>query len=225
MGSSNNRRTFLKGIGAGSVLLGTLQFSLSANEEKKNIGVKPHYGMIFDQNKCVGCTDCELACAKVNLVPKGQHRLFVEDQTDPLNIMEKRFVRISCQQCVDSPCVKVCPTKACHHDSITNIVTMNTDDCIGCMYCVVACPYDDRFMNEETGAAENCDFCSHTNLKEGRDPACVEACKYDAIVFGDLNDENTFISKLLSVKDSVRMKPAFGTQPSLRYIPALKTGV
>lgn len=225
MSKENNRRTFLKGIGFGSVLLGSMQYGLSANEEEKKVGVNPHFGMVFDQTKCVGCTDCEIACSKVNFVPKGQHRLYVDDQTDPLHVKDRRFVRISCQQCEDSPCTTVCPTNACHKDSMTSIITMNADDCIGCQYCIVACPYDVRFINSETHAAENCNFCLGTNLTEGKDPACVEACKYDALVFGDFNNNNSYMNKLLDVKDSVRMKPGFGTKPSLRYIPSIKTGV
>ena len=225
MKNENNRRTFLKGIGFGSVFLGTLQYSLSANNQKIKISEKPHFGMIFDQTKCVGCSDCEIACAKVNLVPKGQHRLYVDDQTDPLHVMDRRFVRISCQQCEDSPCTEVCPTNACHKDSVTNIVTMNADDCVGCKYCIVACPYDVRFINNETHSAENCNFCLGTNLRDGKDPACVESCKYDALVFGNFNNDNSYMNKLLNIKDSLRMKPSFGTKPSLRYIPALKTGI
>lgn len=223
MKNNNKRRSFIKSLGLGTVFLGTAKYGLNAQENKLN--KKPHYGMIFDQNKCVGCSDCEIACSKVNKVPKGQHRLYVEDQTNPNNIMDKKYMRISCQQCIDSPCTQVCPTNACHRDSITDIVTMNTDDCIGCKYCIVACPYDVRFINEQTKAAENCNFCKDTNLKEGKIPACVESCKYDALIFGDFNDRNSYINKILSVKDSVRLKPHLGTKPSLRYIPIVKRGV
>lgn len=181
--------------------------------------------MIFDQNKCVGCSDCEVACRKVNEVPQGQVRLYVENKTDPAKPMEKKYVRVSCQQCEDAPCVAVCPSKACHRDAKTGIVTMNPDDCIACKYCIVACPYDVRFINKKTKAAENCNFCLNTNLAKGHEPACVEACKYKALVFGDLNDESSYINQILQVKDAVRMKPTFGTKPSLRYIPVVKVGV
>ena len=139
--------------------------------------------------------------------------------------MEKRYVRVSCQQCEDAPCVNVCPTKACHRDEKTGIVTMNADDCIACKYCIVACPYDVRFINHETKAAENCNFCFNTNFAKKQDPACVQACKYKALVFGDLNDPDSYINQILHVKDAVRMKPTFGTKPSLRYIPVVKVGV
>lgn len=224
----NKRRAFIKYLSVGSVGVGVASYSnllaktQPSQDETKD--KKPHFGMIFDQNKCVGCTDCERACKKVNLVPKDQMRLYVQDKTDPQKRMEKRYVRVSCQQCVDAPCVKVCPTKACHKDE-NGITTMNTDDCIACKYCIVACPYDVRFINEETKSAESCNFCADTNLKDGHEPACVEACKYDALVFGDLNDENSYISKMLNVKDSLRMRPECGTNPSLRYIPVVKLGV
>lgn len=227
MKEQNTRRTFFKFLASGAAVAGAtsvLGKSINLDAQTEN-GKKPHYGMIFDQNKCVGCTDCEIACKKVNSVPKGQMRLFIQDKTDPLNLKEKRYVRVSCQQCEDAPCVNVCPTKACHKDKKTGITTMNTDDCIACKYCIVACPYDVRFINHETRAAESCNFCLDTNLKDGHEPACIEACRYEAIVFGDLNDENSHISQLLRVKDSLRMHPECGTKPSLRYIPAVKLGV
>lgn len=227
MKEQNTRRTFFKFLASGAAVAGAtsvLGKSINLDAQTEN-GKKPHYGMIFDQNKCVGCTDCEIACKKVNSVPKGQMRLFIQDKTDPLNLKEKRYVRVSCQQCEDAPCVTVCPTKACHKDEKTGITTMNTDDCIACKYCIVACPYDVRFINHETRAAESCNFCLDTNLKDGHEPACIEACRYEAIVFGDLNDANSHISQLLRVKDSLRMHPECGTKPSLRYIPAVKLGV
>ena len=73
--------------------------------------------------------------------------------------------------------------------------------------------------------ADNCDFCLRARLQKGEEPGCVEACKFDALVFGDLNDPKSFISRLLNVKDSVRIRPELGTDPQLRYIPIVKKGV
>ena len=227
MEQDEKRRNFLKYLGASSVVVGTIGQGVLAEEQAQtsNEGKKPHYGMIFDQNKCVGCTECEVACHKINAVPEAQARLYVQNKTDPATPMEKRYVRVSCQQCEDAPCVNVCPTKACHRDEKTGIVTMNADDCIACKYCIVACPYDVRFINHETKAAENCNFCFNTNFAKKQDPACVQSCKYKALVFGDLNDPDSYINQILHVKDAVRMKPTFGTKPSLRYIPVVKVGV
>ena len=223
MQNQNSRRAFFKrmAVVAAGASVASSGFAFKSEESTK----KPHFGMIFDQNKCVGCTDCEVACRKVNLVPKGQMRLFVEDKTDPKNLLDKRYVRVSCQQCVDAPCVAVCPTKACHKDEKTGIQTTNIDDCIACKYCIVACPYDVRYIDKVTHSAQSCNFCVDTNLKDEKEPACVEACRYEAIVFGDLNDENSHISKLLAVKDSIRLRAELGTKPSLRYIPKVKMGV
>lgn len=223
MQNQNSRRAFFKrmAVVAAGASVASSGFAFKSEESAK----KPHFGMIFDQNKCVGCTDCEVACRKVNLVPKGQMRLFVEDKTDPKNLLDKRYVRVSCQQCEDAPCVAVCPTKACHKDIETGIQTTNIDDCIACKYCIVACPYDVRYIDKVNHSAQSCNFCIDTNLKDKKDPACVEACRYEALVFGDLNDESSHISQLLAVKDSIRLRVELGTKPSLRYIPKVKAGV
>ncbi len=223
MDKNNARRDFFKYVGISSLSLTTIGYAAAASKDEPK--VKPHYGMIFDQNKCVGCGECEKACRTTNDVPHEQARLFVQDKTNPQTPHEKRFVRVSCQQCEDAPCVMVCPSKACHKDEKTGIVTMTAEDCIACKYCIVACPYDVRFINERTKSAENCNFCANTNFAQGKSPACVESCKYKALIFGDLNDPNAYINQMLLVKDAVRMKPEFGTKPSLRYIPVVKVGV
>ena len=110
-------------------------------------------------------------------------------------------------------------------DPATNIVTMDNSRCVGCKYCIAGCPYNVRFINEETKAAENCDFCLHSKLAIGEQPACVQACRYDALVFGDTNDPNSYISKMLAVKNSVRVRAVLGTHPNLHYIPKLKEEV
>ena len=186
--------------------------------------------MVFDQNKCVGCRDCRDACNETNKLPAGRSLLILELQGDKLESdrgysPDRKYVRVSCQQCENAPCVTVCPTGAAHRDPKTNIVTMDPSKCVGCKYCIVACPYNVRFINEQTKVADNCDFCLHTRLEKQQQPACVESCKYDALVFGDLNDPKSYVSRLLAVKDSVRIRPELGTKPSLRYIPIVKKGV
>jgi protein NrfC len=137
----------------------------------------------------------------------------------------RKYIRVSCQQCQDAPCVRVCPTGAACRDAKTGIVTMDESKCVGCKYCIAACPYNVRFINKETKVAENCDFCLKTKLSKGEDPACVQACRHDALIFGDVNDPNSYVGKLLAVKDTVRIRPHLGTDPSLRYIPIVKQGV
>ncbi|GIU48558.1 MULTISPECIES: 4Fe-4S dicluster domain-containing protein [Shewanella] len=235
MSENIERRRFLKGMGAASLILGPMGCT-SVEDDSKNAN-KPHYVMVFDQNKCVGCGECKEACNVANNLPDGKSKLLMEHQSGGVEGLacphcgkekcncERKFVRVSCQQCKNAPCVSVCPTGAAHKDPETGIVTMDASKCAGCKYCIGACPYNARFINEETDVADNCDFCLNTKLAKGELPACVQQCKYDALIFGDANDPTSYVNKLLAVKDSVRMKPQFGTEPSLRYIPVVKLGV
>ncbi|WP_028773926.1 4Fe-4S dicluster domain-containing protein [Shewanella waksmanii] len=235
MSENIERRRFLKCLGAGSLILAPLGCS-SVKEEDSNSN-RPHYAMVFDQNKCVGCGECKEACNKANNLPEGKSRLMMEQQSGGVEGQkcshcgktecdcERKYVRVSCQQCKNAPCVTVCPTGAAHRDPATGIVTMNADKCAGCKYCIAACPYDARYINKDTDVADNCDFCLNSKLAKGELPACVQGCRYDALIFGDVNDPNSYISRLLAVKDSVRIKSHFGTEPSLRYIPIVKQGV
>lgn len=230
------RRRFLKGVGASSLLLGTV--GCSAVKEEASAQNKPRYVMVFDQNKCTGCGDCKTACNQINDLPEGVSKVLLErkaghEEGKPCPQCGKtndcgctrKYVRVSCQQCQSAPCVAVCPTGAAHKDPQTGIVTMDDSKCAGCKYCIAACPYNARLINANTDVADNCDFCLEAKLSKGELPACVQACRYDAIVFGDANDPTSFVSRLLAVKDSVRIKAHLGTEPSLRYIPVVKLGV
>lgn len=221
MSNKIDRRKFLTGAGVGS--LAVLSLGGCSTGDKKDDKSRPHYVMVFDQNKCIGCGLCKRSCSETNNVPAGQLRMTLERQSATPD--ERKYVRVSCQQCEDAPCVKVCPTGAAHRDPATGIVTMDNDKCVGCKYCIAACPYNVRFINKETKVAENCDFCLHSRLAKGEDPACVSACRHGALIFGDANDPQSYVNKLLAVKDSVRIKPHLGTEPSLRYIPVVKQGV
>lgn len=219
-----DRRKFLTGAGVGSLAVLSLT-GCGKDGMIKDAKASPHYVMVFDQNKCIGCGLCKRSCSETNKVPAGQLRMTLERQS-PLGVPgERKYVRVSCQQCQDAPCVTVCPTGAAHRDPATGIVTMDNDKCVGCKYCIAACPYNVRFINKETKFAENCDFCLHSRLQKGEDPACVTACRHGALEFGDANDPNSFVNKLLKVKDSVRIRPQLGTEPSLHYIPIIKQGV
>ncbi|MBR9728790.1 4Fe-4S dicluster domain-containing protein [Shewanella intestini] len=234
MSENRERRRFLKCLGASSLIIAPLGCSSVKEESDSN---KPHYVMVFDQNKCTGCGECKDSCNVANNLPDGKSRVLLEqlsgdsndaqclDKGTEDNLCDRKYVRVSCQQCQNAPCVTVCPTGAAHRDKKTGIVTMDASKCAGCKYCIAACPYDARFINNETDVADNCDFCLNSKLVKGELPACVTQCRYDALIFGDMNDPTSYVSKLLKVKDAVRIKPGFGTQPSLRYIPIVKVGV
>lgn len=219
-----DRRKFLAGTALGA---GTAVFLDKQEAKAGNVsGYKARFAMIFDQNKCVGCGACKEACSETNHVPAGQLRMTLERQS-PLDGTpgNRKYVRVSCQQCSEPPCVRVCPTGAAHIDPATNIVTMDNSRCVGCKYCIAACPYNVRYINSETKVADNCDFCLKTKLANGEEPACVQACRHGALYFGDVNDPQSIISRLLRVKDTVRIRPHLGTEPSLRYVTVQKEGV
>lgn len=219
-----DRRKFLAGTALGA---GTAVFLDKQEAKAGNVsGYKARFAMIFDQNKCVGCGACKEACSETNHVPAGQLRMTLERQS-PLDRTpgNRKYVRVSCQQCSEPPCVRVCPTGAAHIDPATNIVTMDNSRCVGCKYCIAACPYNVRYINSETKVADNCDFCLKTKLANGEEPACVQACRHGALYFGDVNDPQSIISRLLRVKDTVRIRPHLGTEPSLRYVTVQKEGV
>lgn len=215
-----NRRKLL-----GAAAFGAAALPLSGCTGISHEETQPHYVMVFDQNKCVGCGACKLACNEANKLPAGRSRLLMQlngVHPDGSNKKDRHYTRVSCQQCEEAPCIRVCPTGAAHRDEKTGIVTVDPSLCIGCKYCIVACPYNVRYIREDTGAADHCNFCLDTKLKNGEQPACVSACRYDALAFGNVKDKKTYVAKLLDFKDSVRVRPELGTKPSLRYIPLKK---
>ncbi len=142
---------------------------------------------------------------------------------------------VLCNHCDEPPCVRVCPTKATFKMESNGIVAMDYHRCIGCRFCMMGCPYGARSFNwfdprpyitEVTpefptrmrGVVEKCNFCGE-RLALGKEPACVEAVmETGAIVFGDLNDPESEISKILDQEHTIQRKPSLGTKPSVFYI-------
>ena len=155
------------------------------------------------------------------------------------NLVHSR-VPVLCNHCDNPPCVRVCPTQATWKRE-DGIVMMDWHRCIGCRYCAAACPYGSRSFNwrdprgeredgkplikeknpafptRMLGVVEKCTFCNE-RLEKGLNPACVEACPQKALVFGDLEDPESGVRKLLSERFSFRRKPGLGTQPQVYYI-------
>ncbi|MCT7944474.1 sulfate reduction electron transfer complex DsrMKJOP subunit DsrO [Shewanella septentrionalis] len=184
--------------------------------------VGKRYGMVIDLRRCVGCQACTVACTIENQPPLGQFRTTVqqyevsqqEDTTPPTFLMLPRL----CNHCENPPCIPVCPTGATFQRK-DGIVVVNNEWCVGCGYCVQACPYDARFINHDTNTADKCTFCAH-RLDAGLLPACVETCVGEARVIGDLNDPNSQISQLLAANktDIKVLKPTANTSPRVFYI-------
>lgn len=132
--------------------------------------------MVIDTAKCVGCSDCVVACQTENEVPFGYCRDWITETvngTYPLVEMELRSER--CNHCENPPCVRTCPTGA-SHVAKGGIVLVTGDMCIGCGACIESCPYDARYQHPKEGYVDKCTFCIH-RVEKGLDPACVAVCQ------------------------------------------------
>ncbi len=172
------------------------------------------YALVIDTTKCIGCGACIEACHLRNDLPEEQsfiHHLVKGDEHVTWHLM------VQCQHCADAPCATVCPTNATYIRE-DGVVLINEKLCVGCKYCMVACPYDARIFNEEKGVVEKCWLCLDWVLGGGV-PACVQACIPGARIFGRTDDPNSEVSQLISSGRAKPLHPEFGTHPSvLTYI-------
>lgn len=162
--------------------------------------------------------------------------VFPEHSSYHINSTTKKHPSVAlCNHCDDPPCVRACPTQATFVNKTNGIVGMDFHRCIGCRFCMAACPYGARSFNWQDprpyiksynpqfptrmrGVVEKCNFCGE-RLALGQEPACVEACKgTGAMVFGDLNDPNSEVRKVLDKEFTIQRKPSVGTKPSVFYI-------
>lgn len=178
---------------------------------------KVHYGMVIDLRRCIGCHACTVTCKMENSVPEGFFRSWVveADKGNYPNVTRVKLPRL-CNQCESAPCEHVCPVKATHRD-VGGVVVVDAEKCIGCRYCISACPYDARFLDPKKGIAEKCDLCLN-RIQAGLMPACVSTCVAHARFFGDLNDAQSEVSQLMAENPSQVLRPDLGTKPSVFYI-------
>ena len=183
-------------------------------------GRKVQYGMVIDVRRCIGCHSCTVACKSEFDVPLGVNRSWVEytEKGEYPNVGRSFLPRL-CNHCSEPPCVKVCPTDATYKRDQDGIVVIDSGLCIGCKYCIHACPYDARFLNPVTGFADKCDFCIH-RVSKGLVPACVNTCVGGARIFGDLGDPDSDISKLIATNRVTVLRREMGTFPNVYYIGA-----
>ncbi len=220
------------------------------------------WGMIIDLQKCTGCGECAAACKienNVNIVtPEQSHMGRSMLWMDMITIHEGEYPRLRikqiprpCMHCDHPPCIKVCPVRATYKND-EGIVTQIFPQCIGCRYCMVACPYTVKSFNWYTpewapgirkttnpdvsarpaGVVEKCTFCIHRLQKakeeakaenrelkvEDYQPACVESCPTGAMVFGDLDNKNHEVTKLMHSPRAVRLLEDLGTEPKVIYL-------
>ncbi|HQT91199.1 MAG TPA: 4Fe-4S dicluster domain-containing protein [Candidatus Kryptobacter bacterium] len=207
--------------------------------------------MVVDLKKCIsekGCSRCIDACNKVHNIPDfGESKdeikwIWKEPYEDAFLDQENFFMKdefrdkkvpVFCNNCDNPPCVEVCPTQATFKRD-DGIVMMDWHRCIGCRYCMAACPYGSRSFNwrdprpfikdinpdfptRTKGVVEKCTWCDE-RVSQGLLPLCVEACPVKAMAFGNLNDPASEVRELLKDNFSVRRKPGLGTSPEIFYL-------
>lgn len=197
------------------------------------------FGMIIDLKRCIGCHACTIACKVENCTAPGIFwARVVDEEKGSFPQVRRRFLPKLCMQCQNPPCVDVCPTGASFQRE-DGIVLINSDKCIGCGYCIVACPYGARYRNpakrgyfgeelnpqeklgyeeHEVGVAEKCTFCVH-RLEKGQEPACVQVCPTDARIFGVLDNSLSEVSQLIRVRYGFQLLPELNTEPCVYYLP------
>ncbi len=165
---------------------------------------------VFDENKCVGCNACSVACMNENGVDPALPWRNVYAAPAEKPELPLFYLSMSCNHCEDAPCMKGCPALAYSRDDITGAVLHHVDKCIGCQYCTWTCPFDAPKYNASKGIVEKCTFCNH-RLLEGRKPACAELCPV-----GALDVEQTIFSR----KDSWESSPVtVDVGSKIRIIP------
>ncbi len=261
----DNRRDFLKKAGLGSLVglgvfkaldkFGVEKAYAAGSSDEDTPGAR--LGLVVDASKCKeGCADCINRCHTIHNVPEFENP---KDElkwlwTDPFeNVFpskshqfvsettkSKPFLAL-CNHCKTPPCVRVCPAKATFKRGSDGVVLMDFHRCIGCRFCMAACPYGARSFNwnnpriegtdklvggkninpnfptRERGVVEKCNLCAE-RLAKNLIPACVEVCEEEALVFGDLNNPNSKIRQILKSNHTIQRKSELGTGPSVFYI-------
>jgi phenylacetyl-CoA:acceptor oxidoreductase subunit 1 len=209
------------------------------------------YVMVVDLEKCTGCQTCVVACKMWNgLGPSIQRVTVVEKEEGQYPDVRRVYVPKRCMNCKDPQCTKVCPTGATERNDEKGIVTVDKDKCMGCRYCMMACPYNARtfqksemwyhaepsewekmrYKEHPPGIVDKCDFCIsrldsglEKALTPGIDPdatpMCVLSCIASALYFGDIEDPESNVSKIIQSRGGFRLLPEMETDPSIYYLP------
>ncbi len=215
------------------------------------------YGMLIDLKRCIGCYACAIACKAENGTPPAIHwRRVLWHEEGRYPNARRVPTPVACNHCANPPCVTVCPTGASHTEE-GGLVLIDEHKCIGCRYCMMACPYKNRYFlkerrayfpdhgftpfeemggearidwNSKINTVVKCTFCEHRlrkaeakGLKPGVDreatPACVITCIAKAMYFGDLDDPNDEMNRLIAARGGFQLRPEAGTDPSVYYLP------
>jgi molybdopterin-containing oxidoreductase family iron-sulfur binding subunit len=220
--------------------------TVGVSQEEARLGIPNRkFVMVIDLGRCNNARKCVTACQKMHHLPDDKEWLVVlmmrESDKEPPFWFPK-----TCFHCDNPPCVKVCPVSATFKRN-DGLVLIDNERCIGCKFCMAACPYSTRVFNwdepeqseeianmehspetslpREIGTVEKCDFCPDM-LRAGKLPDCVTACPNGAFYFGDENedvvtngDETVQFKKFIREKGGYRYKVEFGTEPRVWYLP------
>lgn len=210
-----------------------------------------HWGYVADLKQCIGCKVCTVACKQSNNVPVDSWRRIIDCGVGGSPERYRLSIPLHCMHCSEPSCMEVCPTKATYRrpDGIVNI---DYKKCIGCGYCIVACPYEARTItyhnkseflvksiekdleigegdNDRIGVCTKCNFCLpriEEGLAKGKQPGmdpeatpmCVVSCIAEANNFGDLDDPDSVVSKLIRERKNFCLNENLGTLPSVYYL-------
>ena len=234
----NNRRDLLKAAAAVALAPGLtlVAAQAAARAPGEPASSANRWGLLIDTTKCgTDCTACVGAC-KTEMGLAGHDRPLTDPQyirkvdvADPETGM-RHSLPVMCQHCAKPACVDVCPTGASMKRA-DGIVLVDRHICIGCRYCMMACPYKARsfthqdetgqkpYLPRGKGTVEACTLCVH-RIDSGRQPACVEACAAQgggAMLFGDLNDPSSPIARRVATQATSRIRADLGLEPAIRY--------
>ncbi len=237
----------LKGAVAASLPIAALKYISPAQVKASIGDSATRWVFLVDTIKCVGCGLCVKACKKENEVPYDAPvtRTWVEryvvtrdgkshidtplggrdgfttpkirnEDINPDEITKAFFVPKLCNQCDNPACVQVCPVGATYQTQ-DGIVLIDRTWCIGCGYCIMACPYGVRYFHPVYKVADKCTFCYH-RITKGMKTACVQACPFGARRIGNLKDYNDPVTKVIMNERVAILKDEYGTRPQVFYI-------